>query len=176
MFDEDGEYGEALEAQKPPERSPGDITEAEKYEFLHKIRGGLNRSEAAGALGYKGRHFRSITSPKSMFYDEDFTKEYGQAISSVEYEHNRLERLRAEAQRRALTDSDRLLEKLLMIYDPDWKVLREKTENVNVNVRHFIETHFRSLPVEKLEELLALMEENTVDGEVLEIEQPAEAA
>lgn len=176
MFSEDVDDSDDGYEQSLPERNPGDISEAEKYQFLHSIRGGLNPSEAAHALGYKGRHFRSIRSPKSMFYDEDFTREYGQAISSVEYEHNRLERLRAAAQSRALSGSDRLLEKLLMVYDPDWAVLREKSTEVNVNVRHFIETHFRSLPTEKLEEILALMDENTVDAEVLEIEQSAEAA
>lgn len=150
------------EPEKPPEKSPGDITETDKYEFLHFVRQGMNRSESAMALGFRGRHFRAICSPKSMFYDEDFAKEYGMAISSLEFETNRLERLREEAHRRAMIDSDRLLEKLLMVHDPDWEKLRTSTSEVNINVKALIETHFKALPTERLEQLLAWLEEGNV--------------
>ena len=141
----------------PPPRSTADITEAEKYEFLRHVQVGLNRSEAAHILGYKGRHFRSLCSPKSIYYDEAFAHDYGQAISSLEYEHNRLERLRDEAQRRAMSGSDRLLEKLLMVHDPDWEVLR--TKEVNVNIEAVVTQYFKGLPTDKLQQILAWVEE-----------------
>ena len=170
MFDDEWDAEISENGEKPPERSPGDIMEAEKYEFLHLIKQGYNRSEAAQSLGFRGRHFRSVCSPKSMFYDEDFAREYGLAIGSLEYEHNRLERLRDEAQRRALGGSDRLLEKLLMVHDPEWEVLRQKTTDVNINIRALVETHFKALPVERLEQILQWVEENeTVDEEILAI-------
>lgn len=176
MFDDEYDEHDPESDSAPPERSPGDIMEAEKYEFIHLVKQGYNRSEAAQSLGFKGRHFRSICSPKSMFYDEDFAREFGLAIGSLEYEHHRLERLRGEAQRRALGGSDRLLEKLLMVYDPDWEVLRQKTTDVNINIRALVETHFKSLPIERLEQILQWVEENeTIDAaQVLEL--PAEAA
>jgi hypothetical protein len=163
------------DSSKHRERSPGDISAAEKYEFLHLVRQGLNRKEAANMLGYKGRHFRSICSPLSMFYDEEFAAEYGQVIGSVEFAHNHLERLRDAATERALGGSDRILEKLLMIHDPDWKVLRER--EVNVNIRQVLEMHFRSLPTERLEQLLSWMDEmETIDATEVRELPPAEAA
>ena len=162
--------GDLDDEERPPERSAADITEAEKYEFLHLTRQGLNRQEAANQLGYKARHWRAITSPKSMFYDEEFARDYGEVIGSPEFQHNFLERLRESATRRALMGSDRLLEKLLMIHDPEWKVLREKTTEVNINFRALIETHLKALPTDKLEQILRLVEEgNTIDGEASEV-------
>lgn len=147
-------------------RTVADITEAEKVEFLQRIGQGFDRSEAAKALGYHGRHFRALCSPKSPFYDEDFARDYGERIGSLEHEQHRLERLRNEGFRRAMLDSDRLLEKMLMVYDPDWQKLREK--DVNVNVHAVIENYFRSLPTEKLQQVLDWLE--TEQGEIQEAE------
>ncbi len=153
------------------ERSVNEITEAEKVEFLQSIRQGLDRQEAARVLGYKGRHFRALCSPQSPFYDEDFARTYGEAIGSLEHEQFRLERLRAEGFRRAMTDSDRLLEKFLMVHDPDWQKLRER--DVNVNVHAVIENYFRSLPTERLQQILDWYEEQqTIEGEAELIELP----
>ena len=156
--------------EKNQNRTPGDITTAEKYEFLQLIHQGLDRSEAARRLGYVGRHFRAICSPQSPFYDEDFAHDYGQAISSVEYDTNRLERLRAEAQRWALISSDRLLEKLLMVHDPDWSVLRERKTESNVNIAVLVQQQLKELPTDKLEQILSLIESGeTVDAEIIEL-------
>lgn len=153
------------------ERSVSEITEAEKVEFLQRIRQGLDRQEAARTLGYKGRHFRALCSAQSPFYDEDFARTYGEAIGSLEHEQFRLERLRAEGFRRAMTDSDRLLEKFLMVHDPDWQKLRER--DVNVNVHAVIENYFRSLPTERLQQILDWYEEQqTIEGEAELIELP----
>lgn len=153
------------------ERSVNEISEAEKVEFLQRIRQGLDRQEAARALGYKGRHFRALCSPQSPFYDEEFARAYGEAVGSLEHEQFRLERLRAEGFRRAMTDSDRLLEKFLMVHDPDWQKLRER--DVNVNVHAVIENYFRSLPTERLQQILDWYEEQQViEGEAELIELP----
>ena len=147
-------------------RSPGEITDAHKYEFLQHIRGGMNRAEAAEMIGFYGRHFRAVCSPASMFYDEDFAGDYAREIGSLEHAEGRLERLRAEAQRRALGGSDRLLEKLLMVHDPDWAKLRETKSEVEVNVRHFIETHFEKLSAAQIEELLATLDSGQIEAPV----------
>ena len=159
------------------ERSVADITEAEKVEFLHSIRQGLDRSEAARVLGYYGKHFRALCSPQSPFYDEDFARTYGEAIGSLEHEQFRLERLRAEGFRRAMTDSDRLLEKFLMVHDPDWQKLRER--DVNVNVHAVIENYFRSLPADRLDQIIAWLDEQqgeVVEGEIAELAAVEDAA
>lgn len=169
IWDETADDDSDDDTPAPPQRSSADITEGEKYEFLQHVRLGLNRQEAAQLLGYKGRHFRAITSPKSPYYDEDFARSFGEIIGSLEFEHNRLERLREAAMRRALGGSDRLLERLLMVHDPDWRVLRESKTEVNVNVRALVETHFKSLPTDKLRELIELVEGNIIEGEGEEI-------
>lgn len=146
-----------FEEDEKKDRSVSEITETDKYEFLQMIRHGLDRQEAANALGFHGRHFRALCSPKSPFYDEEFARSYGEAIGSTEHEQHRLERLRAEGFRRAMTDSDRLLEKYLMVYDPDWAVLRQK--DVNVNVHALIEQRLKVLPTPLLRQVLEALDE-----------------
>lgn len=158
------------------ELTTADIGESEKIEFLQAIRIGLNRQEAAKTLGFKGRHFRAICSPGSPFYDEDFARSYGEAIGSLEHAQHRLERLREEGFRRAMVDSDRLLEKFLQVYDPDWQVLRQK--EVNVNVSAVIRSYFQALPSDKLDQLLAwLDEQEEIEGaEVIELPPAVDSA
>lgn len=161
-----------MDTELTQERNAGQIDEAEKYEFLQLIQQGLDRSEAARSLGYVGRHFRALCSPQSPFYDEEFARSYGESIGSLEHAQHRLERLRTEAYRRALTDSDRLLEKLLMVYDPDWEALRTQRQDINVNIHAFVQQHFSQLPTEKLEQILAWIEEteqNTIEGSAIEL-------
>lgn len=153
------------------ELTANDITEAEKVEFLQFTRQGMNRQEAARALGYKARPWRAITSPSSPFYDEEFANAYADAKGSPEAKLHFLERLREETTRRALMDSDRLLEKLMLVHDPDWVPLRQK--DVNVNIHAYIQQHFKDLPTELLEQLLAALEAGEkaeiVEGEAHEI-------
>lgn len=161
-----------MDTASPPERNAGDINTSEKIEFLRLIEQGLDRSEAARKLGYVGRHFRALCSPQSPFYDEEFARSYGESIGSLEHAQHRLERLRAEAYRRALTDSDRLLEKLLMVYDPDWEILRTHRQDINVNIQAFVQQHFKQLPTDRLEQILAWIEENeqnTIEGTAHEL-------
>lgn len=169
MFYENGD-GEDVAVEEKKEPTTADITEQEKALFLQNIYQGLNRQECARALGYKGKHFRALCSPQSPFYDEDFKVKYDEAIGSFEHAESRLERLRSEAQRRALIDSDRLLEKLLMVHDPDWAVLRERKTESNVNIAVLVQQQLKSLPTESLQQILALIESGeTIDGEALEL-------
>lgn len=160
----------ALPAESDRELSASDITEAEKVEFVQLVRQGLNRQEAAKALGYRARPWRAITMPSSPFYDEDFANEYADAIGSPGAKLFFVERLREETTRRALNDSDRLLEKLMLVHDPEWVPLRQK--DVNVNIHAYIQQHFKGLPTDLLEELLAALDrqaDEIVEGEAHEL-------
>lgn len=153
MTDHEGydnwEGGEELDI---PERGVQDITEAEKYEFLHLVRQGLDRKEAAQALGYKARPWRSLTSPLSPFYDEEFTNAYGQAKGSPEASLNYQDRLRERINHFAMAGEVRLLEKLALVHLPEWQKLREK--DTNVNVRVVFQQALKDLPTELLERVL----------------------
>lgn len=153
------------------ERTAGDISVQEKVLFLQRVREGLNRQEAAFSLDIKPRLFRSLCSPQSPFYDEEFARDYGEAVGSLEHEQFRLERLRAEGLRRALVDSDRLLEKFLMVYDPDWEKLR--TREVNISVDVVIERVFKKLPLDQVQQirdwLRAEQAAEVVEGEIVEL-------
>lgn len=151
------EFAEHGADERPYEPTAADITEAEKVEFLQLIRQGLDRQEAAMALGYRARPWRALTSTKSPNYDEDFANAYAEATGSPEAKLNFLERLRSETTRRALIDSDRLLEKLMTVHDPDWAVLRQK--DVNVNVRAIFEARFKELPTDLLKQVLEALED-----------------
>jgi hypothetical protein len=166
------EYRNELE-DVAAERTVTEITETDKYQFLQMIRQGLNRQEAANSLDFKGRHFRAICSPQSNHYDEDFARSYAEAIGSLEFAEGRLERLRAEGFRRAMLDSDRILIKLLEVYDPDWEKLRQKDVNVNVNV--LIERVFDKLSTEQLEQLQRWLDDghSIEDADFIELGLPA---
>ena len=149
--------GADLAPYEEAELTAADITEAEKVEFLQLVRQGLNRQEAAKALGYPvARPWRALTSPKSPYFDEDFANRYAEAIGSPEAKLHMLERLREETMRRGLLDSDRLLEKMMLVHDPDWQVLRQK--DVNVNVHAVIQQHLKDIPTDLLEQLLAALD------------------
>lgn len=164
---------EALDIpEEMPERGVADITEAEKYEFLHLTRQGLDRKEAAQVLGYKARPWRSLTSPLSPFYDEDFTNAYGEAKGSPEASMNYQDRLRERINEFAMAGEVRLLEKLGMIHLPEWRVLRERESNVNVRV--VFQQYLKDLPTELLERVLAEIEkggsvEDVIDAEISEL-------
>lgn len=148
------------------ELTASDITPAQKAEFLQLSRQGFNRQEAAGALGYKARVWRGICSPESRHYDEEFANAYAEVRGSPEAKLNFIERLRDETHRRAMLDSDRLLEKLMLVHDPDWVPLRQK--DVNVNIHAVIQQHFKDLPTELLEQLLAALDKADGDPQLIE--------
>lgn len=161
-------FGQTFGMSEIEERdtTAADITVAEKAEFLQLARQGFNRQEAAAAIGYTARPWRAICSPESRFYDEEFTNSYAEVRGSPEAKLNFIERLREETTRRAMLDSDRLLEKLMLVHDPDWIPLRQK--DVNVNIHAVIQQHFKDLPTELLEQLLAALDSAAGDGEIVE--------
>ncbi len=155
-----------------PERGVQDITEGEKYEFLHLVRQGFDRKEAAAVLGYKARPWRSLTSPLSPFYDEEFTNAYGQAKSSPEASLNYQDRLRERINELAMAGEVRLLEKLGMVHLPEFRVLRER--DTNLNVRVVFQQYLKDLPTELLERVLEAIEGggsvgDVIDGEISEL-------
>jgi hypothetical protein len=156
-------------------RSAGDITAGDKYEFLQLIRQGLDRREAARALGFTARPWRALTSPLSPFYDEDFTNAYADSKGSPESKMHYVERLREEVRRRAFTDSDALLKTEAMVHLPEYDVLRQK--NVNVNVRAIFEQRLKMLPTDLLQQVLERLEgrapEEIEDAEYRELLPPA---
>lgn len=123
------------------------------------FRMGFLRPEAAMELGYTGSQFRSLCNPESTHYDPVFAREYQQIEESGEHAENRLERLRMAGFKRALRDSDRLLEKLLTIYDPDWEVHRTQRVNVTANIETFVQEHFKGLNATQMKEILAMVQE-----------------
>lgn len=146
------------------EKTAADITEQEKVEFLQLLRQGYNRQEIAEYLGYRARPWRAICSPASPNYDETFANAFAEAKGSPEARLNFLERLRSETTRRAMMDSDRLLEKLMLVHDPEWAVLREK--NLSVNIHAILEQRFKDLPTDLLKQLYEAMKDG--DDEVIE--------
>lgn len=152
-------------------RTTAHISEAEKVEFLGLVYQGLNRQEAANALGYKGTDFRSLCSPKSPFFDEDFKVSYDEALGSFEHAENYLERLNAEANKRGLMDSDRLLEKLLIVHDPRWREAFQTKRESNVNIAVLVQQQLKQLPTETIQQILSLIEtgETIEDAEIQEL-------
>ena len=157
------------EPEEPPQRSAADITEAEKYQFLQLRRQGYDRREAALVLGYRARPWRALTSLKSPFYDEEFAKSDLEATNSLEAKLNLVDQIREEVKRRAFAGSERLLEKMAMVYVPEWAVLRQK--NVEVNVRAILEQKLPQIPTELLQKVIAAIDagETIEDAEILEL-------
>lgn len=136
------------------------ITEEQKLDFLEFVRQGYLRPEAAHKVDSTGSRFRALCNPESANYDERFAGIYNQIMESGEHEENRLEKLQAAAYRRALLESDRLLEKLLIIEDPKWAVHKPNRVDVNVNLKAFVHQHFGHLNAEQIRQVLAWVEEN----------------
>lgn len=108
------------------------ITDDLKEKFLDLIASGYTRPEAAAALDASARQFRALCNPQSHRYDEDFARAYAQLTEKGGEHHSALvERLRAATLERGLRSSDRLLEKLNVIYDPDWEVHRPQAMQIN---------------------------------------------
>lgn len=107
-----------------------------------------------------GSRFRALCNPESSNYDERFARIYNSIIESGEHEENRLDRLRQAAFTRALIESDRLLEKLMLIYDPHWEPLRTQRMEVNANIESFVQQHFGQLNAEQIRQVIAWVKEN----------------
>lgn len=155
------------------------IDQEQKLDFLDFFRQGYPRPEAAKKVDQSltGSQFRKLCNPESIHYDERFARMYHEIEESGEHEANRLEMLQTAAFKRALLESDRLLEKLLIIHDPDWAVHRPNRVDVQIDIRSFVQQHFGHLTAEQTRQLIEWAEKNPeadiIDAPALHELEPA---
>jgi hypothetical protein len=135
------------------------ISDDQKREFLELVRSGDLRPIAAQKVGSTGSRFRALCNPDSFHYDEKFAEDYRQIMESGEHQENRLEALRAASDQRAITESDRLLEKLLLIHDPQWEFMRSQKVEVNASLESFVHEHLGSLSSSQIRQLMQWVQE-----------------
>ena len=132
-----------------------------KDKFLDLIASGYTRQEAAAALDGSPRQFRSLCSPKSHRYDEEFARQY-EALTEKDGEHEIAlrERLENAAVERAIRSSDRLLEKLLINKSPEWAIHRPQAMQINFNKTEQLAVILPELSNEEILELRGRIESN----------------
>lgn len=146
-----------------------DIDAEDKADYLRLILEGLNPAQAAHELGSTGTQFRRIRNEQSEWFDSEFAEAYRQAITSEAHERSRLERIRDLVWRQAEKGDARMIEKLALIYDPDWATLRH--QNLNVNVQMVA----RMLPYISTAELERALVEIEQEKNVVELSPPQAA-
>ena len=152
------------------------ITAEMKADSLRLVYEGCNRKYAAVQVGSTGTQFARLMNPMGVHYDPDLTAEYTKAITSEAHERNRLERIRDLVWQEAEAGNSKMIEKLALIYDPDWASLRHQNLNVNVQMVARMLPH---IPTAELERALAEIERekaDTIDGTVRELPERVEAA
>lgn len=149
-----------------------DLTQEQKDDYLRLIYEGLSPDKAARELGTTGTQFRRLRNPLGEHYDETFAEAFKAAITSDQHEQQRLEHIRDLVWQRAEAGDVKMIEKLALIYDPDWQTLRHQNLNVNVNVLARMLPYFSTA---QLEEALAQAEaEKVIDAKpALELAPPA---
>jgi hypothetical protein len=150
------------------------ITEELKDKFLDLIASGYTRPEAAAALDSSARQFRALCNPQSPRYDGAFAHEYARLTEKDgEHQHALAERLQNAAIERGLRSSDRLLEKLLIITHPDWKVHQPQAMQINFKVDE-MQAVFAGLSTETLEQVVAELQQKEMaqleSGDIIDAE------
>ena len=149
-----------------------EITDDLKERFLDLVANGYTRPEAASALGASARQLRACCNPQSHRYDNAFAKEYAR-LTEKDGEHHAayVERLRAATLERALRSSDRMLEKLNIIHDPDWAVHKPQAMQINFNIDE-IRAEFAQLPDEALQAYVAQLQrqKELEAGDIIDID------
>ncbi len=137
------------------------IDEQTKEQFLGLIEAGYTRPEAAAQLDSSARVFRSLCSPKSNRYDENFARQY-ESLTEKDGVHEKamLERLENAAYERAIRSSDRLLEKLLINKSPEWAIHRPQAMQINFNKTEQLAVILPELSNEEILELRGRIESN----------------
>jgi hypothetical protein len=139
------------------------ITEDLKEKFLDLIASGYTRPEAASALDASARQFRSLCNPQSHRYDDKFAKAYAKLTEQGgEHQSAMIERLESAAIERGMRSSDRLLEKLLITYHPDWKIHRPQAMQINFKV-------------DEMRAVFAELSDDTLEKMVMELQQKEQA-
>ncbi len=135
------------------------IDEEMKEKFLDLVANGHTRPEAAAALDASPRQFRSLCNPQSHRYDEEFHRRYDKLVEKDGEHHSALvERLHTAAVERGLRSSDRLLEKLLITYHPDWAIHRPQAMQINFNIDE-IRATFSELSDDTLQTMIHELEQ-----------------
>lgn len=140
-----------------------ELTAVDKADFLKAIYEGQNRQQAAEQLDSTGTQFRRLCNPTSEHYDAKFAEAYKLAVTSEAHEQGRLEEIRDLVWERARKGDTRMIEKLAMIYDPDWATLRHQNLNVNVQMVARMLPHISTA---ELERALAEMDRDKPPGEL----------
>lgn len=135
----------------------GPINPEVQEHFLHLIRNGYNRHEAAVELGLTATKFRALARRS-----EEFNEQYEEAIWDGKSVY--LERLRAEALRQALNGEYRALKDQLLVHDPEFAPLLTKRVEIgnidgeSLKVAAIQSVNQSSLSLEEMDTLIALLE------------------
>jgi hypothetical protein len=109
--------------------------EERKARYLDALADGLTPGEAAEKVGSTSTRMRRFRNPRASRYDEGFTAAYEEIMAeNGEHREALLQRLRKAAIEEALRGNARLLEKWLMILDPEWAPFKPQNFQVQVNV------------------------------------------
>ena len=152
----------------------GDIDQAMKDDFIRLVYEGHNPAEAARKLGSTGTQFRRLRNPHGEHYDPEFTAAFSQAITSEAHDLARLEAIRDLVWERANAGDVRMIEKLALIYDPDWATLRHQNLNVNVDMVARMLPYFSTAELERALALEEAAKEGVIEGELRALPSPEE--
>jgi len=133
-----------------------ELGDEHKRLFLELIREGYDPAVAAHEAGSSATRFRRLRHPGGAHYDPDFAQAYEEAMRSPDRERNRLELVRELVWEAARAGNTRIIEKLALIYDPDWEPLRHA--NLRVDVR-ILARMLPGLSDEELERAIRAQEE-----------------
>lgn len=151
-------------------RAP-ELTKPLRDEFIRLIYDGYRPNDAAKELDSTGSQFRRLRNPKSASYDAEHAEEFEKAIKSPEHAQNFLEKLREAVWQRAEAGDARLLEKLSLIYDPDWEPLKSTNFNMNVNVLARVLPYLSN---DELERAIEAAKQAEIEGRPLKLLPAAE--
>lgn len=147
-----------------------ELTPDDKVSFLELIYEGADPAKAARELDTTGTQFRRLRNPISEHYDKDFEAAFRAAVTSEQHEQRRLERIRELVWDRAEKGDARMIEKLALIYDPDWQTLRHANLNVNVQMVARMLPHISTAVLER-----ALAELDQEKNDIVQITSPQAA-
>lgn len=147
-----------------------ELTVEHKAEFLRLIYEGYRADDAAKEVGTSATQFRRLRNPTGEHHDPDFTKAYKEAATSDENRQNFLERIREAVWKAASGGNARLLEKLSLIYDPDWEPLKHQNFHMNVEL---VARVLPYLSAEELERAIAAAEAESLPKAELKMLPPA---
>ncbi len=136
------------------------LTPEQKEQYVEALYNGFDPAEAAQQIGTTGTNVRRFRSPNSIHYDPEFGEKVKAALGSDDHRSAQLERVRAEFYKRALAGSDRLMERLLMMIDPEYR-LHNGTQRLTVeaDIRAIATRVLPDVPNDMLEAMILRLEE-----------------